>query len=68
MEYLHKLRTLLIVRGKNNEWLCNFIGELRVNDAKTLSDGKHYVFFNLEQFQSLEKFLVWTAIVTEAKA
>lgn len=57
IHYLFGIRTILIVKGKNGEWLAQFMDNLTPDDYRQLKDGKEYGFFNLSQFLSFSQFL-----------
>jgi len=54
--YLFSIRTMLVVKGKNGEWLAQFIDNLKPNNYRQLKDRKRYVFFDLNQFQPFSQF------------
>ena len=57
IHYLFGLRTILIVKGKNGEWLAQFMNNLKPNNYRKLKDGKQYGFFNLDQFLPYNQFI-----------
>ena len=57
IHHLFGLRTILIVKGKNGEWLAQFMDNLKPNNYRKLKDGKNYAFFNLNQFEPYAKFI-----------
>lgn len=57
IHHLFGLRTILIVKGKNDEWLAEFMDNLKPNNYRQLKDSKNYAFFNLDQFSPYDKFI-----------